>query len=144
MARRKKAPDKFIRFTVTVEAASLTVGRTGPGILTGAPEGEADSYIHVEGLTDQPVMRDLRRVVILASHEQEDRGNPGAAIGANEVWHVAVSLPSPHFGHLLSLVLSDKLHKASIGVENLRRGRGRVRTIDFTSAPIPFHHDMDE
>ncbi|MCK9912816.1 hypothetical protein MXD81_26915, partial [Microbacteriaceae bacterium K1510] len=71
MARRKKASDTFIRFTVTVEAASLSVGRMGPGIFTGAPEGEADSYIYVEGLTDQPVMRDLRRVVILVTHEQE-------------------------------------------------------------------------
>lgn len=144
MARRKKASNNFIRFIVKVEAASLRVGRTGPGIFTGAPEGEADSYIYVEGLTDQPVMRDLRRVVILVSHEQEDRGDPGAAIGADEVWHVAVALPSPHFAHLLSLVLSDKLHKASIGVENLRRGRGRVRTIDFSSAPVPSHREMEE
>ncbi|MGE3708405.1 MAG: hypothetical protein AB7G35_01940 [Hyphomicrobiaceae bacterium] len=144
MARRKKASNNFIRFTVKVEAASLRVGRTGPGIFTSAPEGEADSYIHVEGLTDQPVMRDLRRVVILVSHEQEDRGDPGGAIDANEVWRVAVSLPSPYFDHLLSLVLSDKLHKASIGVENLSRGRGRVRTIDFSSAPVPSHREMEE
>jgi len=145
MARRKKRPvDDFTRFTVAVQAASARISRLGPDIYTLAPDGEADSTIDIEGLTDLPALRDIRRVVISVHCKDGDKGNPGAAIGVNHVWHVVVSLPTAQSTHLLSLVHSGQLQTASIGVQGLRRGRGVVRTVDFSTAPVPFYREMEE
>ena len=145
MARRKKrTADEFTRFTVAVEATSASVGRLGPDIYTLAPEGEPDSTIDIGGLRDQPVLRDLRRVVISVHCKDGDKGNPGAAIGVNLVWHIVVSLPTPQFTDLLSLVLASHLQSVDVGVQGLRRGRGVVRTIAFRTAPVPFHREADE
>lgn len=147
MARRRQKRRKHtdpVRFTVSVEAASVSAGRIGPDIYTLAPAGESRTYIHIEGTLDRPVLRDVIAAAIQVSDGDEKPGNPGAAIGVTSVFSVACALPRGQFDDVLALVMAGKLAKADLLFESLRRGHGVLRSIHFRTAPTPREAQLNE
>ena len=146
MPRRKKRKRKQdpVRFTLTVAACAVSVGRLGPKIFYPEPEGESRTYITIEGTLDRPVLRDVLAATIQVSDGEERPGNPGAAIGGTTIWHVACGLPRAQFADLLALVTAGKLVKVDLLFESLRRGSGILRSVHFETAPVPSEAEYDD
>jgi hypothetical protein len=67
-----------------------------------------------------------------------DKGdNPGAAIGGHAIWRSVVSLPRPQFDELVALVAGQRVAKVELLIESLKHGKGIVRSVVFSTAPIP-------
>lgn len=137
MAKRRKSKREANWYELHVTAAAVSIGRMGPKIYTLAPDGEAHTYITMEGYLDRPAYKDLLRTSVQVSAGNETTGNPGAAIGGTEVWHVSCSLPRGQFDDLLALVCTEKLAKVDLLFEGLRRGSGILRSVNFRTAPVP-------
>lgn len=144
---RKRRSDKrsaeISRYTIAVTAASLRIGRTGPNILSLHPDGDSDTTIHIEGALDRPVIRMKTANILVLCRERED-GDPGSAIGGNEIWQIVVGMPRAQFTDLLALVLADKLARVNLLFGPVRYGKGTLRSIDFETAPLPSEAEEDE
>lgn len=134
---RKRSPEP-VRFTLSVTACAVSVGRYGPKILCLEPEGQSRTYVTIEGTLDRPAPpRGLRVAAIQVSDGEETPGNPGAAIGGTSVLQVACGLPRAQFSDLMALVVSGRLATVEMLFESLRRGSGVMRSVHFETAPVP-------
>ena len=75
------------------------------------------------------VYSDDARVVLYA----ED----SLAVDHFAVYQVPITLPRPAFSDLLNLVVHDRVAKVTFAVEGLLRGKGVVRSISFSTKPVP-------
>lgn len=134
--KSKKPKSQYERFKLALTAASVSVGRIGPGISNRSPDGETSASITVEGRLDRPAYKDIVTARLLVIERANDQGDPGAAIGGNP-WNVVCYLPSGAFAHLLSLVTSGKLNHVDLLFVDLKRGNARLRTVSFDTIPVP-------
>lgn len=145
MRRRKTRARKSdgSRYAVAVTASSVRVNCIGPDILALSPGGVSETTIHIEGKLDRPVIRMMTASIVVFCDGRDD-GNPGSAIGGNQVWQIVVRLPRAQFMDLLMLVLAEKLVKADMFVGPVRYGKGTVRSISFETRPVPGEAEEDE
>jgi hypothetical protein len=67
--------------------------------------------------------------------------NLGAAIGATGAWHCVLHLPRDRFAELLVLASVQRILSIDLLLEDLKRGRGTVRSVGFYTKPVPYERD---
>ena len=131
------------RFAITVDACAISIGPSGPGFNTAEPEGESHTCISIEGTLDRPLLRDVRAVHATVFEDEGYGTGPGAAIGVTTHWQIVLYLPRDTFNDLRALVLAERLAVIRLWVEELYRGRAKIRSVSFDTAPLPCEQDQD-
>ncbi len=139
-AKNRKAALEWFKIKVTASAASVSY--RGPGLSRIDPDGDADSVIKIEGTLDRPVLkRATAFMYVFCGATVGD--NPGSAIGATTAWQLVVRLPREQFTDLLVIITAQRLVEVDLLLEGLSRGKGKVRSASFYTAPVPYERDED-
>jgi hypothetical protein len=133
--RRKATRPEKEWYWINVRAAAARVSRVGPGLWRDEPDGISETTLQFEGELEKPVLRMTTTALMVMC--RNDRDHPGAAIGGREIWRLVVSLPRPPFDDLVALVAAQRVAKIELLIENLKFGKGRVRSVAFSTTPIP-------
>lgn len=124
-----------------MRAVAVSIHGAGPGVIPSARNGDASTYVTIQGDLAPPAYKDIRNVLVTVS--RADRGVPvcGRVFPGGSTWNVVVNLPPLPFSDVLALALSGRLATFSVATERLERGRGGILSASFGSVPVPLERD---
>ncbi|SRR5712691_7181611 len=139
--RRESEPNVY---NITVSAVAVSISNFGPGVLHAAPQGEANTIITIEGKLDRPAYKEMQNALVNVFRVDTNGAQYGATLPDGPPWNVVIWLPPVAFSDLLAMGTSGRLATVRLVTDKLRRGKARVLSASFGTAPVPSEVESDE